>query len=85
MPNETHRAPLRYNISDFFSSLLEFWRETGFLKEQSTVRPGGLREAARADYITKLLSRVSRESSWTSFADFFIETLSPRVEADLLC
>src|SRR6267378_1572661 len=22
MPNETHRAPLRYNISDFFSSLL---------------------------------------------------------------
>jgi hypothetical protein len=23
MPNETHRAPLRYNIPDFFSSLLE--------------------------------------------------------------
>jgi hypothetical protein len=23
MPNETHRASLRYNISDFFSSLLE--------------------------------------------------------------
>jgi hypothetical protein len=22
MPNETHRVPLRYNISDFFSSLL---------------------------------------------------------------
>ena len=24
MPNETHRAPLRYNISDFFSSLLDY-------------------------------------------------------------
>jgi hypothetical protein len=26
MPNETHRAPLRYNISDFFSSLLEVYK-----------------------------------------------------------
>ena len=45
MPNETHRAPLRYNISDFFSSLLERNRSAALalyekIKEDTHFVPG---------------------------------------------
>src|SRR5258708_26552469 len=48
MPNETHRAPLRYNISDFFSSLLgpssSYSRVTKLVPGRRYIRMGGATE-----------------------------------------
>src|SRR5258708_26031309 len=63
MPNETHRAPLRYNISDFFSSLLGLLSVlTSLLREHSVLCTGERSNSTTRDRIEVAQCRSKGEN-----------------------
>src|SRR5229473_3169249 len=99
MPNETQHAPLRYNISDFFSSLLDLLRaRTADGRERLYVAGGGVgldaesaryssgrynRLPGRVRYLAAALHALSKFEPLHLRAEFPGSTL-PVVESQVL-
>src|SRR6266852_2132640 len=91
MPNETHRAPLRYNISDFFSSLLDkrvkskkdlsqVLKELNISRQEAAryLVPYRLTKAAKRTF-----TKVNAEDFWSLAESFGRKNIKAYIELDV--